>query len=229
MTFDSAQTALALPAQEVYSRLYSEWGAQHWWPAETPFEVVIGAILTQNTAWSNVEQAVAALRSEKLLDPKIMGGISAEHLAELIVPSGYYNLKARRILNFMQMLNEEYAGDLERLFRLETGQLRSVLLSVNGIGPETADSILLYAAERPVFVVDAYTRRFLLRHAWIEGGENYDEIAAIFTGSLPCDLRIYNEFHALIVKLGKLHCRRRAECADCPLNVYPLREGRGDV
>lgn len=229
MRLDRCQNVFVLPAEDLYARLHAKWGPQHWWPAETPFEVVIGAILTQNTAWRNVERAIEALRSENLLEPMAMSSTSSARLAELIVPAGCYNLKAIRIHNFLRMLNDGFAGDLDRLFLLETMRLRSTLLSVNGIGPETADSILLYAAARPVFVVDAYTRRFLLRHAWIDGGEKYDEIAAIFTGYLPADVQVYSDLHALIVKLGKLHCRRKAECQLCPLNVYPLREGLLDV
>lgn len=224
MSSDSRKHVPELPASDIYELLYEEWGTRHWWPAETPFEVVIGAILTQNTAWRNVERAIDALRSSKLLQMKTLAKLPCDELAKLIVPAGYYKLKARRILNFTDMLQRDFGGSLDKLFRLNTGELRTVLLSVNGIGPETADSILLYAAGRTVFVVDAYTRRFLFRHDWIGGDEGYDEIAALFTDSLAADVQVYNEFHALIVELCKRHCRRKADCGECPLRVYPTKE-----
>jgi endonuclease III related protein len=213
-----------IPAMEVYERLFGHWGPQGWWPGDTPLEVAVGAILTQNTAWSNVVRAIDNLKAARMLSLRALAGMPAERLAGLIVPAGYYNLKARRLLNFIDMLVEQYGGVLDRLFRLEDAELRSALLAVKGIGPETADSIMLYAAGRPVFVVDAYTRRFMLRHGWLRGDETYDAIAEIFTGQLQQDLRIFNEFHALIVRLGKEHCRRKAECSGCPLNVYSVIE-----
>jgi len=215
----------SIPAPEVYQLLFERWGPQGWWPGKTALEVAVGAILTQNTAWSNVERAIANLRAARALSVRALASMPAERLAELIVPAGYYNLKARRLLNFIEMLHAEYGGALARLFRLEDSALRTKLLTVNGIGPETADSIMLYAAYRPVFVVDAYTRRFMLRHGWLRGDETYDAIAEIFTGQLEPDMQVFNEFHALIVRLGKEHCRRKALCEECPLNVYPLRRG----
>lgn len=212
-------------AYEVYSTLEQHWGSQSWWPADSLFEVIVGAILTQNTAWSNVERAIANLAEHEALQPAAIDSMAETELAKLIVPAGYYNLKARRLKNFVELLVRKYDCEIDRLFQLETGTLRSVLLSVNGIGPETADSILLYAADRPVFVVDAYTRRFMERHGWLAGDEKYDAIAEFFTGQLPRDVAIFNQFHALIVRLGKACCRRRPHCGVCPLGIYPLKKG----
>lgn len=205
------------PVREVYEELYHAWGTQHWWPGRTRFEVVVGAILTQNTAWTNVEQAIRRLRAAKALTPAALHRVPLAQLAEWIRPAGYFNVKARRLRAFTTCLFEEYGGNLNRLFALDTERLRAVLLVVNGIGPETADSILLYAAERPVFVIDAYTRRVLARHGWLGAEASYDEAARWFTDALPQDAALFNEYHALFVQLGKTHCRPTPRCGECPL------------
>ncbi|MEO0226167.1 MAG: endonuclease III domain-containing protein, partial [candidate division WOR-3 bacterium] len=180
--------------------------------------VIIGAILTQNTAWPNVEKAIKNLKKAKLLDVKMILKKRKE-IARLIRPAGYYNVKARRLLNCMSYLDENYQGEIKRMERLPTGRLRRELLAINGIGPETADSILLYALNRPVFVVDAYTRRFLLRHNIIKEDASYDEIQDFFIKSLKSEVKVFNEFHALIVRLGKTYCLKNEPlCSDCPLN-----------
>jgi endonuclease III related protein len=167
-----------------YQVLYEAWGAQHWWPAETPFEVIAGAYLTQNTAWTNVERALANLRKAKLLSVEGIRGVKVTRLERLIRPSGYFRQKARRLKTFISFLDRQYDGSLERLFSQPTGKLREELLSLNGIGPETADSILLYAGNHPVFVVDAYTRRILDRHGILPEKSDYEEIRKLFQQSL---------------------------------------------
>jgi len=201
----------------VFRRLYRRWGSQHWWPGRTPLEIIVGAILTQNTNWANVEKAIANLRRAGLLSVRGLRRASEDELAAAVRPSGYYRQKARRLKAFVQFLQAHYRGSLARMLREPTDRLRPRLLAVHGIGPETADSILLYAAGRPVFVVDAYTRRVLRRHGWIRGDEPYDEIAALFMQALPRDPQLYNEYHALLVRLGKTYCRPRPRCEGCPL------------
>lgn len=214
----------------VFRALYRRWGPQRWWPGETPFEVVVGAILTQNTAWANVERAIARLRERGLLTPRRMGAAGEDELAEAIRPSGYYHVKARRLRAFLDMLAAACGGDLARLWDEPTPALRERLLGVAGVGPETADSILLYAAGRPVFVVDAYTRRFLRRHGWATGRETYAETARLFQAHLARDSALFNEYHALIVRLGKEYCRPRPRCGDCPLQPWLSGGGpRGDA
>ncbi len=205
------------PLAAIYTELYQAWGPQHWWPARTRFEMIVGAILTQNTAWSNVERALSRLRKVGALRPATLHHASIETIAEWIRPSGYYNMKAKRLKAFTTLLFEQFDGKLNRLFALETAALRQILLDVNGIGPETADSILLYAAQRSQFVIDAYTKRFLVRHNWINPSATYDDIAALFHRQLPPDVPHYNEYHALIVYLGKTYCRTKPDCANCPL------------
>ncbi|NCC51664.1 MAG: endonuclease III domain-containing protein [Spartobacteria bacterium] len=208
------------PMMEVFEALYTRWGAQHWWPARTDMEMIVGAILTQNTAWTNVERAIARLRREKALSVRVIHHTPAERLAEWIRPAGYFNIKARRLRAFTALVVEQYGGSLRRLFRLPTLPLREALLSVNGIGPETADSILLYAAKRPAFVVDAYTRRVLSRHGWISPRATYDETAAFMCAHIPPGVELYNEYHALIVRLCKEHCKTRPDCSSCPLKQF---------
>lgn len=208
------------PVAAIYEALWQAWGAQHWWPGRTRFEVIVGAILTQNTAWSNVEKAIRRLKSERLLTPGRLHAVPLPELAERIRPAGYYNVKAKRLRAFTTLLHTRFGGRLDRLFALDTPALRSVLLSVNGIGPETADSICCYAARRPQFVVDAYTRRFLLRHGWITEAADYETIARLFMDRLPPDVQCYNEYHALIVRLGKTFCRTRPQCVHCPLRPW---------
>ncbi|MBN2097723.1 MAG: endonuclease III domain-containing protein [Candidatus Omnitrophica bacterium] len=204
--------------RNIYQQLFSYFGPQHWWPAESPFEVIIGAILTQNTAWTNVEQAISRLKQKQLLTPQKLYRIKTKTLAGLIRSCGYYNIKAARLKSFLQALFCDFGGCLKSLFSLSTPKLREKLLQINGIGPETADSILLYAAERPVFVVDAYTKRLLLRHRLIKNKYSYQQIQDLFTKNLPRNLKMFNEYHALIVRLGKEYCRSQARCQLCPLN-----------
>ncbi len=202
---------------EVYRRLYDRYGPQNWWPGETAFEVVVGAILTQNTAWQNVERAIENLKKEGVMEPEGLWKLPEDTLAELIRPSGYFRVKAKRLKHFLELLYREYSGDLERLFSLPRDDLRQVLLGVKGIGPETADSIILYAAEKPIFVVDAYTRRIFSRLGLLGEGMDYEEIRGYFESHLEEDLRVFNEYHALIVRLGKEVCRPKPLCRGCPL------------
>ena len=188
----------------LYQTLLEKYGPQGWWPARTRSEMIIGAILTQNTAWSNVEKAIFNLRKNSALNFQRLEKTPPTQLAEWIRPAGYFNQKAGYLIAFAQMLHRDFGGSLDRLFRLETPELRKKLLAVKGIGPETADCILLYAAKRPVFVVDAYTRRFLAAHGYkTEAEASYSEIATLFSAQLPADVRLFNEYHALIVRWGK--------------------------
>jgi len=212
----------ALKLEKVYKTLYTHYGPQYWWPAESRFEVILGAILTQNTNWKNVEKAIANLKEKNLLSSKALQKLPQKRLATLIRPSGYFNIKADRIKSFLHFLESLYGGDLQRMFREKTGTLREKLLSVKGVGPETADSILLYAGCRPVFVVDAYTRRILSRHGLVDAGIGYEDLRALFESHLEPDLRTFKEFHGLIVWTGKDFCRKRPRCGACPLS--PLLE-----
>ncbi len=202
---------------EAYRRLYKRFGAQGWWPADNPFEVIVGAILTQNTSWKNVERALANLKRERLLTPERLHSIPLARLARLIRPSGYFNVKARRLSAFLEFFFKEYGGDLEKMGAVPTRRLREQLLGVWGIGPETADSILLYALDRPVFVVDAYTRRVLSRHGVARLDAGYEEIRRLFEDRLPGKSALFNEYHALIVRVGKELCRKTPQCDSCPL------------
>jgi endonuclease-3 related protein len=203
-----------------------------WWPAKTPFEVIVGAILTQSTAWTNVKQALANLRRAGLLTPSRMSRVSEARLARLVRPSGYFRQKAKKLKAFVRFLDERYGGSLARMFRQPTAELREQLLAVHGIGPETADSILLYAGGHPVFVVDAYTHRILGRHNLSDGRPDYGSVQRFFESNLPKDPALYNEFHALLVNVGKNWCRKsRPRCAECPLLAHlpygmPLEETR---
>lgn len=193
---------------EYYRLLRRHFGPQHWWPGKTPFEVCVGAILTQNTAWSNVEKAIANLKRAGALSPRVLYRLHEREIARLVRPSGYFNVKARRLKAFVAFLAEERRGKLQ-------GVTRDELLSVSGIGPETADSILLYACDQPVFVVDAYTRRVLVRHGIIPPSATYEEIQRLFR-----EPSLFNDFHAQFVAVGKTFCRPRvAWCAKCPLRV----------
>jgi endonuclease-3 related protein len=206
---------------EVYGRLLRRFGPLGWWPADTSFEVCLGAILVQNTSWKNAAQAIANLRDHNLLSPRALYDVSLSRLAELIRPARFFNLKAGRLKAFIHFLWNEHGGDLERLFCLPVDGLRAALLGLNGIGPETADSILLYAAGRPVFVVDAYTHRIFERIGVYQGPSTgragYDTLQALFHQNLSGDVSLYNEYHALLVELGKEYCRPRPVCAPCPL------------
>jgi endonuclease-3 related protein len=202
----------------IYENLYDAFGPQHWWPGDGPFEVMVGAILTQNTNWSNVEKAIDNLRMEGMLTPFSIERITSRRLAELIRPAGYFNIKAERLKAFVKFFIEEYSGDVSLMKRRDTAALRRELLGVKGIGPETADSILLYALEKPVFVIDAYTKRVLSRHGIMDQSEPYERFQEFFHASLPRDVRLFNEYHALFVRVGKEYCKTRPVCNGCCLN-----------
>lgn len=203
---------------EIYERLFEHFGPQYWWPGETPFEVCVGAILTQNTSWQNVKKAIDNLKAANILSPRAMSHMSESSLAELIRPAGYYNIKANRLKAFINFLIQEFRGDLDAMFKTPLEELRDHLLSIRGIGPETADSILLYGGRLPTFVVDAYTLRALSRHGLIFEDATYEDVRGMFMDNLPIDVQLYNEFHALWVALGKHYCKKtRPLCSGCPL------------
>jgi endonuclease III related protein len=234
---------------QYYSSLLSRYGPQNWWPARSRFEVIVGAYLTQNTNWSNVEKALLNLRRARQLSVSAMSSISLDELEILVRPSGYFRQKARNLKTFIAFLDHQYSGSLSRMFAASTDKLRAELLELNGVGPETADSILLYAGNHPVFVVDAYTRRVLLRHGIINEKTSYEEIRAMIeraisssgaeslvvknAGSDPRHpvsrmsssartelAQHYNELHALIVRVGNHYCRAKAICEGCPLQTF---------
>lgn len=212
----------------VYEQLLEAWGPQGWWPARTRFEVMAGAVLTQNTAWSNVEKALGNLREAGMLDPLSIAEASPARLAGLLRPSGYFNVKADRLRSLCRWLLEQ--GGASRLARRGTERLRRELLAVRGIGPETADDILLYAFGRPVFVVDAYARRLFSRLDLVDGREGYEEMRSLFEESLPADEGLLAEYHALIVRHAKEVCRSRPRCADCRLRPGCARgQARSEV
>jgi len=206
---------------EIYQLLFERFGPQHWWPGETQFEIITGAILTQNTSWANVEKAIANLKAADRLTAESLHDLDHAELAELIRPAGYFNVKAKRLMSFLNWLFEHYDGRLAGLEGISTYQLREDLLGVKGIGPETADSILLYAFERPVFVVDAYTARVAVRHHLIEPDAGYGQLQDLFQSNLQQDVRLFNEFHALLVQVGKNFCKPKPKCPDCPLHHLP--------
>ncbi len=198
--------------------MYEALGPQGWWPGESPFEVCVGAILTQNTNWQNVERAINNLKKKGFLSPQALYELPEGILAELIRPAGYFRVKARRLKNFIRFLVENFEGDLTGLFALPLEKARQALLAVSGIGPETADSILLYAGEKPTFVIDSYTRRILLRHGLATEDMGYEDLREMFMRHLPKDPALYNEYHALLVAVGKNFCRpQKPRCEDCPL------------
>ncbi len=199
----------------IYRRLHRRFGPRHWWPAETPFEVVVGAVLTQNTAWTNVERAIANLKQARALTPERLLTAPLTQIARWIRPAGYFNLKARRLWAVVAWWRANPPRVTRRRPLLP---LRQELLDVYGVGPETADSILLYALGRPSFVVDAYTKRIFARHGWVRREAGYDEIQQTFTRALPARAPLYNEYHALLVELGKHFCRpHQPNCQACPL------------
>lgn len=203
---------------DIYDRLFAAFGPQHWWPAESRFEMIVGAILTQNTAWKNVEKALASLKSNAVLTPEGIRDIPQLELASLIRSSGFFNLKALRLKAFIGFLFHEYDGSLDKMFSESGDRLREKLLAIKGLGPETVDAILLYAGHYPYFVVDAYTRRVFSRHNLIEEKSTYQTIQHFFMERLPAEVRLYNEYHALIVKLAKQFCKKEPKCLSCPLN-----------
>jgi len=206
---------------EIYQLLFDRFGPQHWWPGQTQFEVITGAILTQNTNWTNVEKAITNLKSADRLTPEKLHNLDFSQLAELIRPAGYYNIKAKRLKNFINWLFDNYDGSLTSLENLDTGRLRAELLAINGIGRETADSILLYAFERPIFVIDAYTARIAFRHQLIQPDADYEQLRELFQSNLPEDVQLFNEYHALLVRVGKQFCKPKARCPGCPLEELP--------
>ena len=206
---------------EIYRLLYDAFGPQHWWPGETPFEIVTGAILTQNTNWANVEKAIKNLKSTENLTSEKLHHIDISMLAELIRPAGYYNIKAKRLKNFVNWLFDNYEGEMSNLELVDTDRLREELLAIKGIGYETTDSILLYALGRPVFVVDAYTARIAMRHKLVDPGADYEQFRELFESNLPEDVQLFNEYHALLVRAGKEFCKPKAKCQGCPLEKLP--------
>jgi len=210
---------------DLYNRLYKAFGPRDWWPGDTPFEVVVGAILTQNTAWRNVKKAISNLKARSLLSPYALYHVPVQDLTTLIRPAGYYNIKARRLKYFVRFLFQESAGDLDRLLAEDINTLRGKLLSINGIGPETADSILLYAGDKPTFVVDAYTRRILFRHNLIPEETSYDEVRDFFMDCLEPDASMFNEYHALLVHVGHTFCvKKNPKCSGCPAKGWNNNE-----
>ena len=201
---------------KLYDVLYKSFGPQHWWPARTKFEIIVGAILTQNTAWSNVEKAIKNLARQRLLNPTSIKNIKKKKLANLIKPSGYYNIKTGRLKNFVNFLFKKYGGNLKRMFRQDMGSLRKELLDVKGLGRETVDSILLYAGRKSIFVVDAYTKRILSRHNIVHSDSDYDSVQQLFMNNLPLEVSLFGEYHALLVKLAKDVCKNKPECRSCP-------------
>ena len=205
------------PLVSVFDRLLRAFGPRHWWPGDSPLEIAVGAILTQNTAWKNVEKAIANMRENGLLDAHRLKAIDPVRLSEIIRPAGFYRIKAVRLKAFIDFLWDEYGGSIESMRHAETEALRGQLLAVGGIGPETADSILLYAAGKPIFVVDAYTFRFLRNHGLYTRALTYDEVQSFFMKHLPFDVYLFNEFHALIVLLCQRFCKKKPLCELCPL------------
>ena len=202
---------------QIYQKMFEALGPRQWWPGETPFEIVIGAILTQNTNWSNVEKAIKNLKTAGKLSPEGIYELSVTELAKLIRPSGFFNVKAKRVKTFINWLFSRYEGNLSKMFARDLQSLRSELLSVKGIGPETADSILLYAGNMPTFVVDAYTHRIFSRHELIPEESTYDDMKSFFEENLPKDVQLFNEYHALLVNIGKMFCKPKKVCEPCPL------------
>ncbi len=202
---------------DIYERLLDVFGPQNWWPGESPFEVMVGAVLVQNTNWKNVERAIENLREAGLLSPEAIHTLRHEELAELIRPAGYFRLKATRLKNLIDFVFARYEGSLDAMAADDLASLREGLLSVKGIGPETADSIVLYAFGKPTFVVDNYTARVWKRHGWVEFEADYYTLKDHFESGLETDVQLYNEYHALIVRVGNQYCRKTPKCDECPL------------
>jgi len=203
----------------IFDLLLDRYGPLHWWPAETPLEVCVGAILTQNTNWGNVEKAIANLKREGVLAVEALRELPRERLAGLIRPAGFFNVKTVRLRAFLDWLQERYGGSLEQMFAGDWQVLREELLGVKGVGRETADSILLYAGHKPTFVVDAYTVRLFSRLGLLPGRAGYEEVRALFIENLPGDAALFNEYHALIVQHSKEHCRSKPRCPGCALHL----------
>lgn len=211
---------------EIYHRLFQAFGPRRWWPGETPFEVMVGAILTQNTSWRNVEKAIAELKAKGVLTPKGVHQLRKPELEKLIRSSGFYRLKAERLKRFVDFLFDAFGGDIERMKATDLRELRRRLLGLNGIGPETCDSILLYGLEKPIFVVDAYTKRILSRHGLVGEKASYEEVQRLFMDHLPTEEKLFNEYHALLVRLAKSYCLKKPNCAPCPLRTLEVQRRR---
>ncbi len=210
---------------EIYDRLVTHFGPSHWWPGESPLEIMVGAILTQNTSWNNVERAIERLKIEGALSASFLNQVDERVLSDWIRSTGYYRIKAKRLKNFFRFFISEYQGRTKNMQDQPLEHLRQQLLQVNGIGPETADSILLYALERPIFVVDAYTHRIFSRHQLIDEDISYEDLQAYFMDHLPSDPQLYNEYHALLVRLGKEFCQKKnPRCQECPLKILSERK-----
>lgn len=206
---------------DLYHAMHRFFGPQAWWPGDGPLEIMIGAVLTQNTNWNNVERAIKNLRAGDMIDIEKLVRIDPNELADLIRPAGYFTVKAKRLKNLMSFIHKNYGGDLQRFFSLSVSQLREELLSVSGIGNETADDIVLYAAIKPTFVVDTYTYRIMLRHLLIGQEDDYLTIKALFEDNLPMEAELFNEYHALLVAVGKNYCKKTNPlCEKCPLNPF---------
>jgi endonuclease-3 related protein len=221
---ESKDTSLSQLLIEVYRLLFARYGPQHWWPADTTFEVMVGAILTQSAAWGNVEKAISNLKQAEALTPVSLRKLPIDELAKLIYPSGYYKAKALKLQKFVERLEEAYQDSLDKLFSRDIPQLRNELLSIHGIGPETADSIILYAAHKPIFVIDAYTRRIISRLGFSLQQDDYTAFQGLFMDNLPADEQLFNEYHALFVRHGKEACKKTPLCDHCCLKdicLYP--------
>lgn len=203
----------------MYQKLYSAFGPQEWWPGDSPFEVMVGAILTQNTNWANVEKAIDNIKKANALSPLTIHTMRTDRLASLIRPSGYFNIKAKRLKAFVGHFVTIYSGSVRIMKKVDRADLRNSFLEINGIGPETADSILLYALGKPQFVIDAYTKRILSRHGILDADDPYEDYQKLFHSELPTDVQLFNEYHALLVKAGKEFCRPAQKCIGCPLET----------
>lgn len=208
-----------------YDLMHAHYGPTGWWPADSPFEIAVGAILTQNAAWTNVEKAIANLKRDNLLGPRKIAAAMPDRLERALRPSGYFRVKAKRLRHFCEHLNTHYRGSMKRLRDRPVRELREELLAVHGLGPETVDDILLYACEHPVFVVDAYTHRIFSRHGLVDPDVGYERLRAFFETRLPRDVALFKEYHGLIVGVGKDYCRPRPDCTGCPL-ASTLRGGQ---
>ncbi len=211
---------------DVYHRLLTAYGLQHWWPAQSPFEVMVGAVLTQSAAWTNVEKAIANLKKAQALSPDAIRKMPFPELAELIKPSGYYNVKVRKLKSLTYWLDENYSSDIDRMEKADTEKLREELLAVYGIGPETADSILLYALGKPLFVIDAYTKRIFSRIGLTNEADSYNDYQRLFMANLATDVIVFNEYHALIVKHAKEACNKKPVCGNCCLSQICRYSGK---
>lgn len=216
-----AMAATSQTLMAFYEAMHRRFGPQHWWPGDTPLEVCVGAILTQNTNWTNVQRAIANLKSAGCMSVGALHALKPSALAELIRPAGYFNVKAKRLKNFIAAVHAHSAQDLQAFLDRPVAALREALLEIRGVGRETADSIILYAAGKPSFVVDAYTYRILLRHGLISPDDDYEAIKELMESSLPADVALWNDYHAQLVAVGKQYCRPTARCPGCPLEKFP--------